>query len=77
LEVWKATVKGFICLGNNNKSLPPQHYEDIIQGPISSNYDAIGRCHEPVPLDTEQVIGKTDSGIKAFANRFFAIVYLR
>ncbi|CAB4382217.1 unnamed protein product [Rhizophagus irregularis] len=77
LEVWKATVKGFICLGNNNKPLPPQHYEDIIQGPISSNYDAISHCHEPVPLDTEQVVGKTDLGIKAFANRYFAIVYLR
>ncbi|PKC04163.1 hypothetical protein RhiirA5_422656 [Rhizophagus irregularis] len=68
LEVWKATVKGFICLGNNNKPLPPQNYEDIIQGPISSNYDAISHCHEPVPLDTEQVVGKTDLGIKAFAN---------
>ncbi len=77
LEVWKATVKGFICLGDNNKPLPPQHYEDIIQGPISSNYDAISHYHEPVPLDTEQVVGKTDLGIKAFANRFFAIVYLR
>ena len=77
LEVWKATVKGFICLGNNNKLLPPQHYEDIIQGPISSNYDAISHCHEPVPLDAEQVVGKTDLGIKAFANRLFAIVYLK
>ncbi|RIA91002.1 hypothetical protein C1645_822574 [Glomus cerebriforme] len=36
---------------NNNKPRPPQHYEDIIQGSISSNYDIISQCYDPVPSE--------------------------
>ena len=39
LEKWKVTVKGWICIDDDNKSRPPQHEKDIIEGPISSNYN--------------------------------------
>ena len=77
LEEWKATVKGYICINDNNKPGPPQHREDIIEGPITFNYECISRCSDPIPSETIQIVAKTDSGINAFASRLFAIIYLK
>jgi hypothetical protein len=41
LEEWKAMVKGYVCAYDNNKLRPPQYEEDIVEGPISSNYECI------------------------------------
>jgi hypothetical protein len=77
LEEWKSTVKGWICIDDDNKPRPPQHRTDILEGFISSNYDSISTCHDPIPSENVQVVGKTDSAINAFAERLFAIIYLR
>jgi 5-(carboxyamino)imidazole ribonucleotide synthase len=49
----------------------------ILEGFISSNYDCISACHDPIPSENVQVVGKTDSAINAFAERLFAVVYLK
>ncbi|RIA83750.1 hypothetical protein C1645_742841 [Glomus cerebriforme] len=76
LEEWKSTVKGWVCIDDDNKPRPPQHEADILEGFISSNYDHIHACHDPIPSEDVQVVGKTDSAINAFAERLFAVVYL-
>ncbi|CAG8668497.1 13325_t:CDS:2 [Funneliformis caledonium] len=76
LEEWKATVKGHICLGDDDKPRPPFHEEDILEGLISSNHDIIRECHDPIPSEVEQVVGRTELAFKAFENRLFAIIYL-
>ena len=77
LEEWKSTVKGWICIDVDDKPGPPIHRADILEGFISSNYDSISACHDPIPSENIQVVGRTDSAINAFAERLFAVVYLK
>ncbi len=37
----------------------------------------ISQCYDPIPSEIVQVVGKIGLAINAFANRLFAIVYLK
>ncbi|CAB5185010.1 unnamed protein product [Rhizophagus irregularis] len=54
---WEDTVKGWICIiDDDSKPGPPQFDEDIIQGPVSKNHGSIYNCSKPIQSQDLQVV---------------------
>ncbi|CAG8775282.1 2823_t:CDS:2, partial [Rhizophagus irregularis] len=57
---WEDTVKGWICIiDDDSKPGPPQFDEDIIQGPVSKNHGSIYNCSKPIQSQDLQVVVTT------------------
>ena len=75
MVVYLAILGGIGTAGVPSGSIP--FVAAILEGFISSNYDRISACHDPIPSENVQVVGTTDSAINAFAERLFVVVYLK
>ncbi|CAB4473566.1 unnamed protein product [Rhizophagus irregularis] len=74
---WEDTVKGWICIiDDDSKPGPPQFDEDIIQGPVSKNHGSIYNCSKPIQSQDLQVVTITTNGVNAMTERLYAIIYL-
>ncbi|CAG8736531.1 11209_t:CDS:1, partial [Funneliformis mosseae] len=56
---------------DDDKPRPPFYEEDILEGLISFNHDIIRVCHDPIPSEVEQVVGRTELAFEALK-----IIYL-
>jgi len=52
LKKWKAIVKGYLCIDDNNKPGSPQHKIDIVEDSIFFNYKYISLCFDLIPSET-------------------------